>query len=309
MPARDRTSARIDDIVAKLNTLWESDRDAAFEFACQVVSRERAHRALEPALEILTHRPRFEARPALRERFVDLTETGMRYDQDCALRVLIAGALRAIGATEDLDLAKIGLRTVQLQPPGRVDVAQGLRSASLLWLSEIEPSRVDYYAVEMLQDPHASTFSGEPALTAIRVLAARGQILPIWALARRTALAPDCLAQAFASLRKIPADLQSEALLEHLARAMDEGENGEGLALVAAEAIVLNGLSPGYPTVLKLLRETTNPNLLLYLLTAIVRSGEVALRDELARLQASEGDPSKRRVYDQMLGSTRTRRP
>ncbi|HVB96587.1 MAG TPA: hypothetical protein VNG11_02535, partial [Chloroflexota bacterium] len=192
---------------------------------------------------------------------------------------------------------------------GRVDVAQGLRSASLLWLSEIEPSRVDYYAVEMLQDPHASTFSGEPALTAIRVLAARGQILPIWALARRTALAPDCLAQAFASLRKIPADLQSEALLEHLARAMDEGENGEGLALVAAEAIVLNGLSPGYPTVLKLLRETTNPNLLLYLLTAIVRSGEVALRDELARLQAAEGDPSKRRVYDQMLGPTRTRRP
>jgi len=302
MSAKDHTAARFDKIIAKLERLVGADPEVAYAFACKIVGRERAHRVLEPALGLLTQRGSAVGRPVLRERFLDLTENGVRYDQDCVLRVQILGALRAIGSAADVDLAKLGLRTIQLQPPARIDVAQGLRAASLLWLSEIEPSRVDFYAVELLQDPHTSRFSGEPAVTAMRVLAARGQVLPIWAVARRSALPPDCLAQAFASLRKIPADLQTEALCEHLTRAVDDGENGEATALVIAEAIILNQLAGGYRLVLDLLRKTTNLNLLLYLVTTIVRSGETMLQDELRRLHMEEKDPGKRWVYEEVLG-------
>src|SRR5919201_5708344 len=98
----------------------------------------------------------------------------------------------------------------------------------------------------------------------MRVLARRGQLLPIWTVVHRPGAMPgggwvaDVLAQAFASLRALPADLQLEALRAHLAQASALGEAGEAVALVAAEAIVLNELADGYGMVLDLLRESSN---------------------------------------------------
>jgi hypothetical protein len=299
---------RLDAAAAKLEGLRESDPDAAVTLAIDLVAKERAHRVLEPALAILREHPRLTARPALRARFSDLAENGMRYDQGCQLRVAIVQALRAIGLRDDADVAERGLRTVQLGPPIPVDVAQLLRAQSLFFLSEIEPERAVYFAVDLLSDPHTSAFSGEPAVTAIQVLAAEGHLLPIWALARRPGLPPDVLAQAFASLRRVPVDLQTEALLGHLTAALDRGEDGEPTALVAAEAIVLNHLAAGYPTVLRLLRETPNRNLFLYLATATARNGDAEARELLAVLRRETRDPEKRAILDETLGQEQSGR-
>ncbi|HEX5417142.1 MAG TPA: hypothetical protein VFZ25_15870 [Chloroflexota bacterium] len=286
--------------LAQLGQLRANDPAAATDFAIALTAKERQHRLLEPALEVLAADPVERARPALRARFLDLTENGVRFDQDCELRVRLARVLRQIGEADDADLAELGIRTIQLQPPARIDVAQPLRAGCLVWYAELEPERADYYAVELLSDPHASEFSGEPAVSAIRVLAARGHVLPIWALARRRGLQPDALAQAFGSLRKSPADLQLLALREHLAWAREAGESGEGVALVAAEAISLNGLTDGNAEVVELIRQSPNRNLCLYLVTAAARHGDAELKARLAALRPSV-EPWRQDLLDQVL--------
>jgi hypothetical protein len=284
-----------------LRELRARDPGAATALAIDVVARERVHRVLEPALEILAEAGAPAARPALRARFIDLTENGMRHDQDCALRVEIIRVLRAIGSRDDRDVAEIGVRTIQLNPPARVDVAQGLRAESLLLLSEIEPERADIFAVELLQDRHTSSFSGEPAVTAIRVLAARGQTLPIWIVARSPELSPDVLAQAFAALRQAPRDLQLEVLLGHVAAATSRRDDGDPLALVAAEAIVLNHLADGYQAVVDLLKETTNLHLCRYLTMTSARSRDGGLRALLVAARDAERNPDKIDIFDAAL--------
>src|SRR5579859_7292067 len=157
--------ARLERLADQLGQLERSDPAAAVDLAIELVAREHAHRVLEPALDIIAETAPVRARSSLRNRFLDLTENGMRLDQDCALRLRLVKALRAISSTEDADLAERGVRTIQLQPPARIDVAQPLRGQSLLWLSEVDGARAPYFAVELLHDPHLSRFSGEPAVT------------------------------------------------------------------------------------------------------------------------------------------------
>jgi hypothetical protein len=300
-PSRSSTS-RIDTLVDRFERLRAGDASAAIPFAIDLVARERAHRILEPALDLLLDQPDVTARSSLRERFLDLTENGVRYDQDCSLRVRIVKVLRAIGSPDDVDLAEQGVRAIQLQPPSRVDVAQPMRGQSLLWLADLSPNRALYFAVELLHDPHQSVFSGEPTVTAIQVLAANGQTFPVWALARRPGPQPDVLAQAFASLRGAPPDLQLDALREHLADAIDRGEAGEGVALVAAEAIVLNKLTDGYDAVVDVLRSTRNLNVVTYLAITIARSGDDAMRTRLRELLDYERDPNKAKILADAIG-------
>jgi hypothetical protein len=305
MPSSSRGESRVETLANRLELLVTTDPTAAFRLARDIVARERAHRVLEPALDVLLGNPILEIRAVLRERFDDLTENGMRYDQDCALRIRIVQVLRAIGSPEDLDLAERGVRLIQLNPPARVDVAQALRGQCLLLMSDVAPERAQYFAVELLQDPHLSSFSGEPAVTAIQVLAGRANILPIWALARRTGSPPDVLAQAFASMRGTPPDLQLDALSLHLKDAAERGENGEGVALVAAEAIVLNRLAGGYSAVVDLLQETTNFNLFHYLVITAARGGDDGLRERLRELGDRLKDPRKAGIIAETLGTGR----
>ena len=300
-PRAGRKPDRIDALVARLGMLQSIDRERAAQVAVEVIAAERVHRALEPALKLVEDDPPAEARQPLRARFFDLAEDGLHRDVDCELRTTIVRVLRRLDSRADHDVAEAGLRTVQITPPGGVDVAQPLRAESLLLLAQGDEERADYFAAEMLSDPHTSAFSGEPAVTAIRLLDQRRQWLPIWALARRPGLQVDVLSQAFASLRHAPADLQLEAVRDHLAAAIARGEEGEPVALVAAEAIVLNGLAGGYELVVGLLRDTANANLFRYLASAALRSESAALHEQVAGLRDAIAD-EKRQVLQELLG-------
>jgi hypothetical protein len=296
-----RKPDRIDALVARLGMLQSIDSERAAQVATEIVSAERVHRALEPALKLLEQDPPAEARQPLRSRFFDLAEDGLHRDVDCELRTSIVRILRALDSRSDEDVAEAGVRTVQPTPPSGKDVAQPLRAESLLLLAQHDETRADYFAAEMLSDPHTSEFSGEPAVTAIRLLDRRRQWLPIWALARRPGLQVDLLAQAFAALREAPSDLQVEAMSEHLRTAIAGGEEGEPVALVAAEAIVLNALAGGYELVVALLRDTGNVNLFRYLASVVLRSGSADLQARVAALRDAIA-AEKRQVLRELLG-------
>jgi hypothetical protein len=304
--AKKRAPDRLDAEVARLRLLQSTEPAQAVGFAIELIGRYREHRALEPALAALGDEPPAAARLALRARYLDLAESGDRFDQDCALRVAIVRALRGLDSRSDDDLAEAAARTIQIRLG--VDVAQALRAEGLLLLAESSPERADLLAAALLLDPHTSTFSGEPAVTAMRVLARRGQLLPIWSVVHRPGVlaggraAADVIAQAFASLRALPADLQLEALGAHLAHARALGEEGEAVALVAAEAVVLNELADGYGLVIDLVRESTNLNLFRYLVLTAARGRDPALRLALERLRRGEREERKREVLDEVLG-------
>lgn len=308
MRSSNRSESRSETLANRLDLLVRTDPPASRVLAIDIVQRERAHRVLEPALDVLSADPTPDIRPVLRERYADLTDNGMRFDQDCSLRVKIVQLLRAIGSPNDVDLAERGVRLIQLNPPARVDVAQALRGQCLLLLSDISPERAPYYAVELLHDPHQSVFSGEPAVTAIQVLAEHAQILPIWAVARRTGSHPDVLAQAFASLRRAPPDLQLDALTLQLKDAAERGEDGDGVALVAAEAMVLNHLSGGYPAVIDLIRATINLNLYRYLLMTVARDGDNLLREQILDSGKAEKNPARASILAEVYGLGRRSR-
>jgi len=60
------------------------------------------------------------------------------------------------------------------------DVAQNLRAVALAGLALIDPPLACLYAARFLGDRHTSVFNCEPALTAIDVLVASNQRLPIY---------------------------------------------------------------------------------------------------------------------------------
>jgi hypothetical protein len=300
-PTRGRKPDRIDAVVARLGMLESLDRERAAQVAIEVIAAERVHRALEPALRLIEGDPPTGARQPLRARYFDLAEDGLHRDADCELRASIVRILRQVDSRADHDIAEAGLRTIQITPYGGVDIAQPLRAESLLLLAQGDDERADYFAAEMLSDPHTSAFSGEPAVTAIRLLDQRRQWLPIWALARRPGLQVDVLAQAFASLRRAPPDLQLEAIADHLKAALARGEEGEPVALVAAEAIVLNSLAGGYELVVGVLKDTENVNLFRYLASAALRSESADLHSQVAVLHGAVGG-SKQGILRELLG-------
>ncbi|HEY6015338.1 MAG TPA: hypothetical protein VIU16_01020, partial [Gaiellaceae bacterium] len=54
-------------------------------------------------------------------------------------------------------------------------------AAALVALHAVDERLAGFHAARLLHDPHASPMSGEPAVRAVRVLAALGQPLPLYA--------------------------------------------------------------------------------------------------------------------------------
>jgi len=79
---------------------------------------------------------------------------------------------------EDADIYALGLATYHLQPVD--DVAQNLRAAALAGMAPIDPPLACLYAARFLGERHTSVFNCEPAMTAIDVLVAANQRLPIY---------------------------------------------------------------------------------------------------------------------------------
>ncbi|MCY3781292.1 MAG: hypothetical protein OXG78_13345 [Chloroflexi bacterium] len=116
-------------------------------------------------------------RPVLREKYLRFHVDGKR-DKAGMLRESIARLLVHIEHPEDADIYQLGVETYYLQPVD--DVAQNLRAVALAGLAPIDPPLACLYATRFLGEPHTSVFNCEPALTAVDVLVASNQRLPIY---------------------------------------------------------------------------------------------------------------------------------
>ena len=101
------------------------------------------------------------------------------------------------------------------------DYMVGLRAAALYALNAVDDERASFYAVRLLVEPYASKTSGEPALTAVRVLAAQQKWLPLYQFVLgfnleqfHTAVAAEVLSESIANLHQLPPHLLNH-LLKH----------------------------------------------------------------------------------------------
>ena len=99
-------------------------------------------------------------------------------DKAGLLREGLTRLLVYIEHPDDADIYKLGVATYHLQPVD--DVAQNLRAVALAGLAPIDPPLACLYAARFLGETHTSVFNCEPAMTAIDVLVASNQRLPIY---------------------------------------------------------------------------------------------------------------------------------
>ncbi len=150
--------------------------------ALELLSATTARSQVEAALAALKRAALDDrARPALRER-LDFYFEHIDKDRGATLREALIRLLIGIGHPDDLDLY---LRAVELHegvpPLMQIDVAQMLRAAALAGIAEIDPELGQLYAVRLLSEvSDTSDFSGEPAVSALGLLARYERWQPIY---------------------------------------------------------------------------------------------------------------------------------
>ncbi len=277
----------------KLEQLKQTSGAAQTRLAIEIVAGEKDTRAVRAALTVLVERPTLEARPALVARFEHLMADGVKRDAGAYLRAAILTALRSVALPEDAPMLERAARTYEFLPPTRSEEAHQLRSGALVVLNEIEPKLAGLHAVRLLADAHTSRLSGEPALTAARLLAAQEQILPLYYYAlHQPAPQSEVLAECLKNLAGLPEAAALELVERH-------GASEDEVALVGVVDLAL-ALEP-VDWVRGFMRSTTKYAVYHYLLTRLAASHAPRWLGLLAEAAAQERDDRKLRLVEEAL--------
>ena len=156
--------------------------EARRDLALLLLSKTSSRRYLDECLRILQSGRVIASldeshRHALREKCLGYFADSKR-DKGGLLREGLTRLLVHIEHPDDADIYQLGVETYYLQPVD--DVAQNLRAVALAGLAPIDAPLACLYATRFLGERYTSVFNGEPAKTAIKVLVASDQRLPIY---------------------------------------------------------------------------------------------------------------------------------
>lgn len=152
------------------------------DLALQLLAQTNSRQYLDECLRILgSERVRAALdeshRGILREKCLRFFAEDKR-DKAGMLREGLTRLLIHIEHPDDADIYQLGVAAYHFQPVD--DTAQNLRAVALAGLAPIDPPLACLYASRFLGEPHTSVFNCEPAMTAIAVLVASDQRLPIY---------------------------------------------------------------------------------------------------------------------------------
>jgi len=272
--------------------VYDAARDERRQ-ALSVIAAGRATDALRAALRTLP-----PTDPAVREaivaRYQQITADPRRLDADCALRAALLSGLRTCTQAADLALLEDAARTYEYGY--KDEVAANLRAAALLAMSEVDDRVAAFHAVRLL--PDAADGTGEPGLTAARLLAALGQPLPLYAHLLGGHARGEGAAECFRGLAGVPDSVLLD-LTEQWAGSRDE------VALLGLLDALLDGLPDrGEPerfeaALLGFVRESPHLDLVRYLATTIVARHQETL---IEALRAGPWPaPVRRAIVDEAL--------
>jgi hypothetical protein len=268
--------------------------DEQARYAARLLDTEGNVQVALAALEVLRARHPDELRPALLRGYEHRDAKGARRDQGGAVRAAILHALRPIASTEDVPLLERAVTTYEFLFG---EATGDLRAAGLVVLNEVDGALAGYHAVRLLTDRHTDVMSGEPAVTAVRVLASQEQLLPLYAyVMREEAAVADVLAESLRSLTALPPSLLP-TLLERYKASEDE------IVLLGLFDLLLAREDRAEHTglILQFLRDTSLLNIYRYLVSALVARREDGIIERLEELAGTEEDRYKSEILREAL--------
>lgn len=156
------------------------DQAAQRAKAIELVETSRHPEIVRAALLVLQREEAPELRPLLHRKYDWCDGAPERNDSGGIIRAAIVRALQPIVHPDDEPLLHRALRSYQML--GLYELCAELRTAGLLALNDLDPDLAALYAARFLTDPRNSN-SGEPALSAIRLLAAQQNLGPVLSVA------------------------------------------------------------------------------------------------------------------------------
>jgi hypothetical protein len=247
---------------ARLKVLAAADEDAFLAFALELLaSPQRLDR--EAALEALAERPLPGARDAVRALYFQLDHDGAKRDQGGPQRAAILRYLLEQRHPRDADIAVRASETVEVLFGD--DVTYGLRSLGLRLLAHVAPDEMPYYAVELLDPPEGRPprDDGEPATTAIRLLAGSGQLAALYYWLRTNGRTSTNLVRAFEAFTEAPPEIVRRYVEQEIATAARRQD--EQLLTIFAETIVQLELEGAYDAIGSVLSAHISDELYAYL--------------------------------------------
>jgi hypothetical protein len=203
------TKKRIDQAkIEELRALADRPEQQS-RLAIDVLATESRLDLLLPALKAISANPTAEARPVLRRRYEHFDTDNGKRDQGCHIRARIVDALAKVANQEDITLFERAALTYEYLPPGPTEVAAGLRAAGLVAMATVDPELAAYHAGRLLQDPLNAEMSGEPAVTAARVLGMQGGTVSLYQYVASDHLAPEVAAESLSHMSRLPDSLVS----------------------------------------------------------------------------------------------------
>lgn len=192
-------------IIEQLQALRTSPAQQA-QFALEVLEGKHSKDILQAALAVLAENPSRAARePILRLYSHYAANKGTR-DQGAYFRRSLLEALRPITTRADADLLAQAAATYEFWPPDFAEDAVLLRAAGLVVLAEVDVDLARFHAARLLVDPYVQPMSGEPAISAARVLGALGELTVLWSyvMAEQPPQRAEIVAECLRQLRDLP---------------------------------------------------------------------------------------------------------
>ncbi len=278
--------------------------EAQRAYAMQLVQTERSLAVVGAALDLLLANPSADARPALLKRYAHLAAEGPRRDAGGLTRARIIDGLRQFGRQDDGDLFEKAACTYEHSLIDGQEIGQMVRSAGLIALGDLDPALADYHAARLLIDEHTSAESCEPAVTAVRVLASHGTLLPLYTLVMQhqmitpRALPPEVVAEALRSLSRLPVSLFPLLLAAH------EKTQDDVLVLGLFDLLLARGVhAPVSDYVARFLRQTRSLDQYRYVVTTIVANWREDLLPVLAHVAQTEVDREKLSILNDAIAT------
>jgi len=188
-----------------------ADQDTQVELGMVLLGRAKNPEAIASAVGMLGDSADPRIRQVIAQKYEWLNAEPRRRDSGCFQRTALVRALRGRAATGDVGLLETALWTIEII--GRFDAASELRAAALVTLNDLDGSLACFEAVRLLSDAHE--MSGEPAVTAARLLAMRGQLLPLYGLVANGGGTSDVRAESLRGLTGLPVSLVARLLEQY----------------------------------------------------------------------------------------------
>ncbi len=267
--------------------------------AIRLVETSRHLEIVRAALLVLQHAEDPSLHPLLHATYDRYDGAPERSDSGGIIRAATIRALRPIVHPDDEPLLHRALRTYQML--GLYELCAELRTAGLLALNDLDPDLAALYAARFLTDPRNSN-AGEPALSAIRLLAAQQNLGPVLSVASWDTVASfsggngEIIGEALRNLTGLPVSMMPLLIERHR-----KSEDEQVLLGLYDLLLAHPARAAWHDEIVDFLRTTPLLDLYGLVATQIVVTRDEALIGALRDLAATEREPRRAQLLAHAL--------